>query len=627
MRKLSTLPTLLIAFMGLALGACSSGGTDNSFAGSGGGTDGGAGPDAPQPASVTVLTSAPQLPSAGGSEVTVTALVRDGQNRVLADIPVVFSATSGLLQVNDVVTVENGTATATLGTAGDPTNRTITVTADANGLTGSVDVNVVGTTLTLQGPASLAQGDAASYSVVLSDSNSDGIAGQTVDITSANGNSLAATSLTTDSLGQAQVELTATASGADTLSASALGITTERGVTVSDDSFTITAPVTGTQIPLNTPQTITVNWTVGGTPQANQPISFSSTRGTLSATSVTTDANGDASVSVQATNAGGAVITATNPDQTSTQVSIQFVATVADSIEVQASPFTVAPNGQSSITAIVRDAAGNLVANKVVDFSLDDVTGGTLSAGASTTDSQGRATISYRAGSTTSASNGVQITATVQDTPAVFGTVNLTVAQRELFIALGTGNEIFEPNSAQYRKEYAVQVTDSEGGGVADVTVQMRIQSDRYYKGFWSYDTIAAAWGRVETIIPPAGQPGGCADEDVDRDGVLDPTEDFNNSGEIEAGNIATVSAQSTGNATFVTDENGFGIVDVVYPQEFATWVDVTLTAQATVQGSETATTSKFRLPIAAADISSEDQSPPGNPSPFGQSDTCNDTL
>jgi len=216
----------------------------------------------------------------------------------------------------------------------------------------------------------------------------------------------------------------------------------------------------------------------------------------------------------------------------------------------------------------------------------------------------------------------------VQDTPAVFGTVNLTVAQRELFIALGTGNEIFEPNSAQYRKEYAVQVTDSEGGGVADVTVQMRIQSDRYYKGFWAYDTVAAAWGRVETIIPPdPDDPRGCADEDVDRDGVLDPGEDFNNSGEIEAGNIATVSAQSTGNATFVTDENGFGIVDVVYPQEFATWVDVTLTAQATVQGSETATTSKFRLPIAAADISSEDQSPPGNPSPFGQSDTCADTL
>src|SRR6056297_3321386 len=385
MRKLSTLPTLLIAFMGLALGACSSGGTDNSFAGSGGGTDGGAGPDAPQPASVTVLTSSPQLPSAGGSEVTVTALVRDSQNRVLADVPVVFSATSGLLQVNDVVTVENGTATATLGTAGDPTNRTITVTADANGLTGSVDVNVVGTTLTLQGPASLAQGDAASYSVVLSDSNGDGIAGQTVDVASSNGNTLASTSLVTDNLGQAQVQVTASAAGADTLSASALGITDEVTLTVSDDSFVITAPASGTQVPLNTPVTVTVNWTVGGTAQAGENVTFSTTRGTLSAASATTDANGDASVDLQASNAGPAVITATNPDGTATTVQIQFVATTAASIEVQASPFTVAPSEQSAITAIVRDAAGNLVANKVVDFGLDDVTGGSLSAGSATT--------------------------------------------------------------------------------------------------------------------------------------------------------------------------------------------------------------------------------------------------
>jgi hypothetical protein len=621
MRKLSTLPTLLIAFMGLALGACSSGGTDNSFAGGGdGGTGGGAGPDQPTPASVTVLTSSPQLPSAGGSEVTITALVRDADNRVMADQPVVFSSTSGILTVNEVTTLENGTATASLGTAGDPTNRAITVTADVNGLTNAVDVNVVGTTITLQGPASLAQGDSANYSVVLADSNGDGIPGQTVDVASANGNTLASSSLVTDNLGQAQVQVTASTAGADTLSATALGITDEVTLTVSDDSFVITAPASGTQVPLNTPVTVTVNWTVGGAAQAGENVTFSTTRGTLSAPSATTDANGDASVDLQASNAGPAVITATNPDGTETTVQIQFVATTADSIEVQASPFTVAPSEQSAITAIVRDAAGNLVANKVVDFSLDDVTGGSLSAGSATTNTQGRATVSYTAGSSTSASNGVTITATVRDTPAVSGSVNLTVAQLEVFITLGTGNEINEPNQAQYRKEYAVQVTDSQGAGVADVTVQMRIQSDAYYKGYWVYDSVASQWVQVITAGP-------CADEDVNRNGVLDPGEDNNSSGTLEAGNIATVAAQSTGNGTFSTDQNGFGIVDVIYPQEFARWVDVTLTAQATVQGTETTETSKFRLPIAASDVTDQNTNPPGNPSPFGESNTCNDTL
>ncbi|HZX22802.1 MAG TPA: Ig-like domain-containing protein [Woeseiaceae bacterium] len=621
MRKLSTLPTLLIAFMGLALGACSSGGTDNSFAGSGGGTGGGAGPDQPTPASVTVLTSSPQLPSAGGSEVTITALVRDADNRVMADQPVVFSSTSGILTVNEVTTLENGTATASLGTAGDPTNRTITVSADVNGLTSSVDVNVVGTTITLQGPASLAQGDSATYSVVLADSNGDGIAGQTVDVASSNGNTLASTSLVTDNLGQAQVQVTASAAGADTLSASALGITDEVTLTVSDDSFVITAPASGTQVPLNTPVTVTVNWTVGGTAQAGENVTFSTTRGTLSAASATTDANGDASVDLQASNAGPAVITATNPDGTETTVQIQFVATTADSIEVQASPFTVAPSEQSAITAIVRDAAGNLVANKVVDFGLDDVTGGSLSAGSATTNTQGRATVSYTAGSSTSASNGVTITATVRDTPAVSGSVNLTVAQLEVFITLGTGNEINEPNQAQYRKEYAVQVTDSQGAGVEGVTVQMRVQSDFYYKGFWFYDNVASQW--VQDVTTP----GGCEDEDENRNGVLDPSEDDNGNGTLEAGNVATVAAQSTGSGTFTTDANGFGIVDVIYPQEFARWVDVTLTAQATVQGTETTETSKFRLPIAASDVTDQNTNPPGNPSPFGQSNSCADTL
>jgi hypothetical protein len=333
-----------------------------------------------------------------------------------------------------------------------------------------------------------------------------------------------------------------------------------------------------------------------------------------------TDANGDASVDIQASNAGAAVITATNPQGTETTVQIQFVATTADSIEVQASPFTVAPSEQSSITAIVRDAAGNLVANKVVDFSLDDVTGGSLSAGSATTNTQGRATVSYTAGSTTSASNGVVITATVRDTPAVTGSVNLTVAQLEVFITLGTGNEINEPNQAQYRKEYAVQVTDSQGAGVAGVTVQMRIQSNAYFKGFWGYDTVATQWVQVVNAGP-------CADEDVNRNGVLDPGEDNNANGTIEAGNIATVAAQSTGSGTFTTDDNGFGIVDVIYPQDFARWVDVTLTAQATVQGTETTETARFVLPIAASDVTDENTSPPGNPSPFGQSGSCADTL
>ena len=333
---------------------------------------------------------------------------------------------------------------------------------------------------------------------------------------------------------------------------------------VSDDSFVLTAPVVGDQIILNTATPVSLTWMVGGVAQAGQTITFSSTRGTLSAPTAITDGAGVATVSIQSTNAGPAQITATNANTTSTAVDVQFIADTPARIDMQANPFTVGPNEQSQITAIVRDSAGNLVTNATVQFDLQDVTGGQLSVASAQTDFLGRASTFYTSSSTTSANNGVVITGTVQGT-AIADSVALTVAQREVFISIGTGNSIFEPNTAQYRVEFAIQITDSQGNGVEGVTVQAGILSDEYYKGFWFFDALAGAWFQNVTAGP-------CADEDGNRNGVLDVfpnvpvDEDTNLSGRIEAGNIATVAAQSTGTGTFITDAAGFGIVDVFYP-------------------------------------------------------------
>ena len=87
------------------------------------------------------------------------------------------------------------------------------------------------------------------------------------------------------------------------------------------------------------------------------------------------------------------------------------MATTPTSIDVQPSVFTLSTTQSSTITAVVRDAAGNLVKNQTVTFTLNDVTGGTLSVGSAITDSQGRAQTVYTASNTTSANEGVQITA------------------------------------------------------------------------------------------------------------------------------------------------------------------------------------------------------------------------
>jgi Bacterial Ig-like domain (group 1) len=614
MRKLSYFTTLVAM---LLLAAC--GDSGQGFVGNGGGTGGSPG-GAIVVSAVNVLASSPSLPSDAGQSLDVTVVVRDQNNVAVGGVTVVMSSDSGILTIADPITDANGVVKAQINAGGDPTNRIINISADANGVVGSVAINVLGTTLSLSGASALAQGDSAPYTIVLTDAGGNGISNQTVDISSSAGNTLAASSLTTDVGGQAQVVLTASAAGADTLTATALGLSATQDLVVSDDSFSITAPLNGDEVVLNTVIAVDLTWSIGGVPQTGQPISFSATRGTLSSFSATTNGAGVASVTISSNNAGASAITATNSSGTTTGVQIEFVADVPDSISIQASPFTIGPGEQSAITAIVRDVANNLVKNEVVVFVLDDVTGGQLSVAQAVTDSQGRAQTFYTASSTTSANNGVTVTASVQANSAISNSVNLTVAQRELFISIGTGNSIFEPNTAQYRVEFVVQVSDSQGNGVAGVNVQVGILSDAYFKGFWTYDQLAAAWVQILRAGP-------CADEDVNRNGVLDLGEDFNNSGRIEAGNIAAAVPQSGSNGSFVTDNGGFGIVDVFYAQDHARWVAVTIEATTSVQGTEFAKASSFILPINGEDVNDQNQVPPGVNSPFGVSTNCGDTL
>jgi len=631
MRKLKLLSAIITAAL---LSACS-GGSDNTLT-----LDGALLPGAPLPAdvaTVTLLTSNPQIPSDGTADATITALVRDSDNTVMADVAVIFNANSGSLVVNQpIVTNASGVVTATLSTAGDPTNRIITVTATATAATGgtpiqdTVDVNVVGTSLVINGPPSLPLGDTGTYNVVLTDAGGNGIANTLVDITSATGNGISQSPLLTDAAGQASFVLSANAAGADTLNADALGLQAVKDVDVSADVFAFTAPPAETEIDLGADQDVTVNWQTGGGPVVGGQVTFTTTRGALVPVDgvAITDGSGNATVTVSATNAGPAVITATNADDTSTQLGVEFIATTPATLELQADPFTVATTEQSAITAIVRDANGNLVKNQTVSFVLTDVTGGFLSVAQAVTNSQGRAQTFYTASSTTSQVDGVQIDATVQGAPLVTDLVNLTVAQREVFISIGTGNEIFEPNTAQYRKEWVVQVTGIDGVGVDLVEVTFSILSEKYWDGRRAYVNPPGSW---QTIRGDQALPlEGCEDEDINnRNGILDGgpggPEDRNGNGEIEAGNIATAVAQPTygeGN-TLTTDVNGFGVIDVYWPQEYAYWMDVTLEARTSVQGTEFAASTTFALPGLAEDFTNENIGPPGEDSPFGTDGFC----
>jgi hypothetical protein len=601
------LKLILLAAAAAVLSACG-GGSDQTLTT----PPGGAG--AQTVATLTLLTSSPQIPSDGTQPATITALVRDSNNNVMPDVTVIFTANSGSLVVAQPATTnDDGVLTASLSTAGDPTNRVITVSGTAGTASSQVSVNVIGSKLTLTGPSSLPTGSTGPYAVKLVNAANNGISGASVNVTSSRANGISQTPLITNAQGDASFNLTANNSGSDTLTVSALGIQTTLVVSVSSDAFTFTAPAQNAEIALGATATVTVHWTQSGAAVANQNINFATTRGTLSAASVLTNAAGDASVTISATNAGPALLTATNSANTTIQRVIEFVATTPTTLELQADPFTVPTSDQSTLTAVVRDANGNLVKNQVVNFTLDDVTGGSLSVAQSTTDSQGRATTTYTASTTTSAVNGVHVSAIVPGSTAT-DTVDLTVARREVFISIGTGNTIFEPNSAQYRKEWVIQVTDAQGNGVNAVDVTVSVLSQRYWEGAHVFGT---GWA------PVYADPLGCDDEDADRNGVLGPGEDFNGNGRLEAGNILSVAPSGgTGNSVR-TNANGFALLDVFYPQEYAYWLEVTLQANASVQGTEFAEATTFVPPGLSTDYNRVDIAPPGISSPFGTDGNC----
>src|SRR5690606_18430204 len=102
-------------------------------------------------ASMTLLASSPQMGSSPDATVTITAILKDSSNNLVADAPVVFSASSGALEVIQPVTGAAGQAAATLSPGGDPTNRAITVSANTGGVSQTVNIAVSGTNLSISG--------------------------------------------------------------------------------------------------------------------------------------------------------------------------------------------------------------------------------------------------------------------------------------------------------------------------------------------------------------------------------------------------------------------------------------------------------------------------------------------
>ncbi|NOZ54319.1 MAG: hypothetical protein GXP08_14505 [Gammaproteobacteria bacterium] len=571
-------------------------------------------PDSPV-ASVALQADITSLGSGKSNKVTLTAVVKDASHKLLKDEPVSFSGTGGALLIVQEKTTSGGQAEAILTAFGDPTNRTIQVTATAGTQSDSVDIVVVNTTVsvTVNGDSSAVLGEQKTLIFRLEDSDGDPIAFQPISISSENGNTLSASEVITNENGVADAIFTAVVSGLDHLRVSSMGATNGLGLAlnVSPDNFSFLSP-TEDDLEIGNSYPVLINWNRNGNPiEDGSSVKFSATRGVLvPVDGVVTTTNGTATVQISSVGAGPTLITASGIDGPSASIDKDFIAITPASLSFQAEKSTLGPGAQSVvITAVVRDANNNLVKNVPVRFSIiEDNSSGDISNATGITGSLGQAFTIYTSSAVTTAKDGVKIRAVVENDVTINATVALTVAEAELFVKLGTANKIQSLDDTRYLKEYNVLVTDSAGNAVPNKDVIVSVIPTFYIKGI-RVDDGSGVYKAVDAVPPCKNEDNIVADTALN--GILDPDEDINGNGTLEPRNVASVPV------TVTTDDTGFGIIPIIYSKDFASWVIVKLAASVQVAGTESLDEVEFRLPVEAGDIKGDD-SHPGDISPFG---------
>ena len=611
--------------------------------------------------SLTLLADKLQLGSGGTDKVELFAIVKDDNNVLVPNASVSFSsspsgALGGEMKILNAVTGDDGVASAELKSAIDPSLRQITVTANAGTISQIVTISVVGTTIDISAPTAMVIGSSRTISVLVKDFDGVALPNQTLSLTSSLGNTFSATTLTSNSVGQAEVTYTAVNSGVDEISISGLGITQVKSINVSADEFQFEA-LSSNEVNLNTVFPVTLTWSKDGVAQASQPVTFVTTRGNIFADAATpliqtevsknTDANGSVTVYVNSSSAGLATIRAESgagSDLITSELVLEFVANTVNSLSVQASPSQLGVNEQSSIRAIVLDANNNPVKNKTVSFVLTGAAGGTINPASSVTNSQGIASTVFTATSPTG-SNEVVVTANVDGKTA---NTKLSVGERTLFFRFGTGNSIEVVSQSLFRKEFSVVVTDASGNPVTNQVLNISVTpvtpknvaaplADEwaYSKGTWvmfpnstSFEYWVPQVSSIELVADDPATPDVneavyqytyCQNEDSNLNGSLDAGEDANNDGALTPGNVVVVQQDET------TDENGIAIFNLTYPADYAAWTHVNITVSALASGTESRSSRKYKLSYPGTYVSSKTVSPPANP--FGSSTSCGDTF
>lgn len=593
---------------------------------------------------IEVLSGANTV-STSGEKVTITAVAKTADNVVVSGAQMSFKATTGNLNPAATTTDKSGVITASFDAGQDKSNRSATITFTSGTASGSITLPITGTKLTVSGPSTLRLTDSGELTFKALDSSGNAVPGMVLTLSSSLKNALSATSGTTDAQGQFSVSYKANNSGADVVSYSGAGTSGALSMVISGEDFSFTSPQPSVNIPVGQNQTVTVRYLKNGAGVSGKTVRFSTTNGTLTnGGQGVTDANGQASVVTSSNSAAAATILAQiDADSVQATLPINFVATTPARLTLQVSPTAISPNivgataSQARVVAKVVDANGNPVPGLDINFSRAlDPSGGNFQQPSAKTDLNGQASVQYIAGAQSTQNNGVRLHAEVASATSVSGDSSLTVNQKALFIALGTGNTIDNQDEQTYKKNWVVYVTDSNGVAVGGATLTLKILPVNYRKG--SLVFIDPVWTAGEwdgsTVVTrtdgstelPAGTSLSCQNEDsllgdansLSYNGTLDSGEDKNGDGILQPGNVISL---LSGNLT--TDATGRATATLLYAESYAPWVDVILQVQALVEGTESTTRARFVVNGKADDFTNKSVPPAGRVSPFGVRPSC----
>ncbi len=591
-------------------------------------------PSAP-PANLTLIASQYQVKSDNSDSATITAIVTDANNAAVSGQTVTFTASGGFLSANSAVTDAYGQVSVTFS-AGliDKSNRTVTITASVGaGLQAQVPIVVTGTTVNLTAsktniPSDGSVGDALVVRVL--DAGGNPIYNVPVTVTVSGTGNVRATPRAgaTDTAGQVIVDVYGAAAGTATVTVAAAGATASVNYTVSApaNAFGITAPGADPYtMTTNTPLTVTVN--APGLTSVIFSTSLGKWQSSGGATAQVAVAGGTASAVLQSSNAGVATVQvqdANNPAVSDT-LTVIFAqpASAAKRIRAQANVNVVPPStgGQqhtATITATVTDAYNQPVAGAPVVFSIPHPSGGgeSVSPVYVLTDAFGHAQTTFTSGATATGGQGVDVYATLAltNSPAdPYDIVNIVVGGQALSVTISDGTVLPDLNPATYKMPMAVLVTDGNGNPVSGAQVTLKTWPTRY--------GIGPACGPRIADFP---------NEDVNRNGILDPGEDQTHQIDLytstQTGNYVLPSdpyavylttipmpadgrltppaaAAGTVPGTATTDQNGIATFDLVYLKTSAIWIETEVTASTQVLGTEATTVMRFWLPPSVPDV------------------------